>query len=75
MQEIINKIMEELSADKQIDTSGIEMQVKTRLLQRRKSIVISGYVKSEEAKTKVTEVAELQARDDYDVVNELTVSA
>jgi len=67
-------IMDELKSDISIDTSNIAILIKPRgLFRKRKSIHIFDTVNSEEAKEKVTHIAEKHAADDYYIINELTV--
>ena len=74
MEEVIKKIMEELANDEMVDTGNLHMEERKKLLRRRKAIAITGTVKTEEAKAKVTRVAQIHARDNFDVLDELTVA-
>ena len=75
MHETIRKIMDAVKSDDQIDATNIEMNVKVKIFKRRKFIIINGTINSEEAKQKVQRFAEVEARDDFDIVNELTVKS
>lgn len=67
-------IMDELESDPSIDTRGISIRIKPGgILKRRKAIQISGTVNSEEAKEKVTRIAEKHVGDNYYVINDLVV--
>lgn len=73
MHESVQKIMDEIKQDDQIDGSNVQISVKSKILKRRKSIIITGTINSQEEKEKVQRTAEILARDDFDIVNELTV--
>jgi hypothetical protein len=67
-------LMDELESDPLIDTKGISIQLRPKgFLRRKKAIHILGTINSEEAKNKVTQIAEKHAGDAYTVINELVV--
>jgi hypothetical protein len=76
MTDIISTIMHDIEGDPTLDSKKIIVELESKgFLRKRKTIHLKGSVNSETMKTKVKQVADHFAGDNFSVVNELLVSS